>query len=200
MKIESTDNAYIVNQKLKNLLNTEDEKQYFNIPKEYRSQGNLSKSNEDEYLSYISFKNTELCSALDFVRIFNNAYNFTKYETQYNKEYSFNKKLAKTFCSIVFLGKNVYGEGNEIIITDYENIDCVKINNICLPEKIDTFRFKWNDTIENGKIVKRTLYFWDIEDENINIKVEVPPNVINEDGSVEYYKYESAKFVFDKGW
>lgn len=191
MKIESTDNAYIVNQKLKNLLNTEDEKQYFEIEKEYiHILRNNTYNEKENSLATISFKNTSLCDVDAFVRIFNNPIFFTASFVLPNREYNFDKRLAKTFFSIVFLGQG-----------DNDNSsDCVKINNLCLPEKIDTFRFQWNDIVENNVITNRILHFWDLEDKDIDIELEVPPNVTNEDGTKVYYNYDTIRFVFDKGW
>lgn len=197
MEIKSTDNAYMVNQKLKNVLNTEDEKQYLITEKYYvpRTVDNYDLNKSDKYGSKISFANNELCSSEDVKRIFmqGKMYDAISFPIEKDRVYSFDEKLSKTFCSIIFIG-----EDNIIY-----NSDTVIINNICLPEKIDNFKFMWTDTTENNEVIGRKLIFGEIDINNnfINgIEINVPPNKINDDGTEEYYVYTNGiKLVFDRG-
>ena len=189
MQLESTDNAYIVNQKLKNLLNTEDEHQYLNVEKSYTLSANNC-HNFKTSSNPIQINNPYLIDSTALYNIFYTPWIYYSYIIP-NVEYSFDSSLSNTMCSILFW------DGKNIIIDDvtsqwtYNNYK--KINNILLPEKIDTFRLKIIDIKDDNEIIiSRILNLYDNEN-NINIEINIEPDT--ENGL--YYNYPIL--IFDKG-
>lgn len=183
MQILQGDNAYKINQKLKNLLNTEDKDQYLNIEKQYNLSGTNCKNFKSTY-NPIQINNLYLIDSVALLNIFNTPWIYYSYITP-NIEYSFDESLSATMCSILFWDKK------DITIYTYNNYK--KINNLLLPNDIEGFRLKINDTKDDkGNIISRILNLYDNKN-NINIEINIEPDT--EDGS--YYEYPIL--IFDKG-
>ncbi len=183
MELQSGDNAFLINQKLKNLLNTEDKHQYLNINKSYFLTGNNHK-NFKTYSNPIQINNSFLIDSEVLMNIFSTPWTYYSCITP-NIEYSFDKSLSATMCSILFWDEEV------ITINTYNNYK--KINNLLLPEDIENFRLKINDTKDDkGNIISRILNLYDNKN-NINIEINIEPDT--EDGLY----YEHPILIFDKG-
>lgn len=166
MILESTDNAYRVNQKLSNLLNNEDEEQYITKKFEIESvpidnQHSVSYDN-----LFIDYKNNNLCTGNTLNNLSYKTFCSLKHDTRYASEtYSFSPDLGGLVVTFLF-SKTKGSIKKDDIIKQYPYI--------FLPQDIENYYLELDWSKTESKTIKVQLYSGDIENKNILFELSLP--------------------------
>lgn len=150
MILESTDNAYKVNQKLSNILNNEDEEQYITKKFEINYTSNIIDNENITSLNnlVIDYKNDNLCTGTVLDGLFNKTFcslNYNDIDADVERFYNFNSSLSGSVVTFLFSKvKNNIEKDNIIEYYPY----------IFLPQNIENYKLRvdWAKEI-SGKII-----------------------------------------------
>lgn len=173
MKLESTDNAYRVNQKLSNLLNNEDEEQY--ITKKFEINNNTVENQNVISLNnlVIDYKNNNLCTGVALDNLFYKTYCSLNYNSISKSErfYQFDSSLSGSV--ITFLFSKVRNNTEKENIIEYYPY-------IFLPQNIENYKLR----VDWSKELSTTIIIQLISNEN-DIVFELTINTIQNSQTIK---------------
>lgn len=154
MILESTDNAYRVNQKLSNILNNEDEEQYISKKFEIEYNSDIVKNENITSLQnlVIDYKNDNLCTGTILDGLFNKSFcslNYNDIDSGSERFYSFDTSLSGSVITFLFSKVRDNIEKDNII-------ECYPY--IFLPQNIENYKLRldWANEI-SGKIIVQLI-------------------------------------------